>query len=180
MIELDNETRFELRQMQRREKDKRRFIKITVILMLDGGISVEDITYTFGIDASTIYRYAEKYRSSKRIEDYLRDEYTAYSGKLTAEQLTEMAATLRQQLHRTAKEVVALLKERFAVSYTETGILPVLASLGFVYKKTRQASLKVTSEQQEAFLEEFNELVEHSEAQDSFYFSDAVHPQHNT
>jgi transposase len=180
MIELDNETRFELRQMQRREKDKRRLIKITVILMLDRGISVEDITYTFGIDASTIYRYAEKYRSSKRIEEYLRDEYTAYSGKLTAEQLKEIATTLRQQLHRTAKEVVALVKERFGLSYTATGILPVLKSLGFVYKKTRQASSKVTTEQQEAFLETFDELIEQADAEDSFYFSDAVHPQHNT
>jgi len=180
MIELDEHTRFTLRQMQRREKDRRRLIKITVILMLDGGISVEDITYTFGIDSSTVYRYAEKYRSSQQVEDYLRSEYTSYEGKLTDEQSALLSKQLRQQLYRTASEVVCYVKATFGAEYTPTGIVPLLKRLGFVYKKTRQHSSKADAEKQEAFLEEFDALVEASDACDSFYFSDAVHPQHNT
>ena len=180
MIKLDEHTRFTLRQLQRREKDRRRLIKITVILMLDGGISIEDITYTFGLDDSTIYRYAEKYRSSQQVEDYLRSEYTSYEGKLTAEQCRLLSAELRTRLYRTAVEVIAYVKSAFGVEYTPTGIVPLLKRLGFVYKKTRQHSSKADAEKQQAFLEEFDALVEASDGCDSFYFSDAVHPQHNT
>lgn len=180
MIELDEHTRFTLRQMQRREKDRRRLIKITVILMLDGGISVEDITYTFGIDDSTVYRYAEKYRASTEVENYLRSEYTGYDGKLSAEQCVLLGEELRRQLYRTAGEVTAYVKVAFGATYTPTGIVPLLRRLGFVYKKTRQHSSKADAELQEAFLTEFDALVEASDCCDSFYFSDAVHPQHNT
>lgn len=180
MIQLDEHTRFTLRQMQRREKDRRRLIKITVILMLDGGISIEDITYTFGIDESTIYRYVERYRSAEQVDDYLRSDYRAYQGKLTSQQCALLAAELRHQLYRTATEVVAYIKERFDLAYTPTGIVPLLKRLGFVYKKTRAFSSKADAERQRAFLEEFDALVESSDAADSFYFSDAVHPQHNT
>jgi len=57
MIKLDEDTRARLRQIQRREKDRRRLIKITVVLMLDGGFTAEQIEQiAFGIDASTVYR----------------------------------------------------------------------------------------------------------------------------
>jgi transposase len=180
MIQLDEHTRFTLRQMQRREKDRRRLIKITVILMLDGGISIEDITYTFGIDESTVYRYTENYRSAGSIDEYLTSAYTPYHGKLTAEHCAVLVTELRTRLYRSATEVAAYLTEQFGVIYTPTGIVPLLKRLGFVYKKTRSTSSKSDAEQQEAFLEQFDALVERAEAADSFYYADAVHPQHNT
>ena len=180
MIELDSQTRFTLRQMQRREKDRRRLIKITVILMLDGGISIEDICYTFGIDDSTIYRYAEKYRSSKKIDEYLSDSYTGNEGNLSSDQCTELSAELRRRLYCRAAEVVVYIKEHFGVRYTPSGAVALLKRLGFVYKKTCQHSSKVDAEAQQTFLEEFDALVEAAEPSDSFYYSDAVHPQHNT
>lgn len=180
MIQLDEHTRFTLRQMQRREKDRRRLIRITVILMLDGGISVEDICYTFGIDSSTVYRYAETYRSSEQLGDYLRDEYTRYDGKLTDAQEQTLATELRQKLYRTAVEVVAYIKGTFDITYTPSGAVALLKRLGFVYKKTRPHSEKADAVAQEAFLEQFDALVEQADAADSIYFSDAVHPQHNT
>lgn len=151
MIKLDGHTRLALRQMQRRETDKRQHVKLTVILMLDGGISVEDITYSFGIDTSTIYRYAEKYRSSQSVEEYLRDAYTPYDGKLSDEQCTELGAELRERLFRTATEVAAYIKERWGIEYTATGLVPLLKRLGFVYKKTRPESSKADAEKQELF-----------------------------
>jgi transposase len=180
MIKLDEHTRFTLRQMQRREKDRRRLIRITVILMLDGGISVEDICYTFGIDSSTVYRYAEKYRTSEHLGDYLRDEYTRYDGKLNAQQEQTLAVELRQRLYRTAVEVAAYIKETFGIAYTPSGTVALLKRLGFVYKKTRPHSEKADAEAQHAFLEQFDALVESLDAADSVYFCDAAHPQHNT
>lgn len=148
--------------------------------MLDGGISIEDITYTFGIDESTVYRYVERYGSTERLEDYLTSDYTIYDGKLTAQQCVALTAELRQRLYRSAAEVAVVIKQRFGVVYTASGAVPLLKRLGFVYKKTRSFSSKADVDQQEAFVERFDALVEGCEAADSVYFCDAVHPQHNT
>lgn len=187
MEKLDNETILKLRTMQRAEKDKRRHVKITVVLMLDGGFAPEDIAFAFGIDDSTVYRYEQKYRSSHSLDEYLQDNYSGSEATLTAEQLLELEAELRSRLYISAKEVCAFIDERFRVSYTPTGLVPLLKRLGFVYKKTRQVSPKANSELQEAFLDELDGLLDAADASaaagrqpEVVYFTDAVHPQHNT
>jgi transposase len=181
MLELDNITILKLRQMQRNEKDKRRHVKITIVLMLAGGISPEDIAYTFDIDVSTIYRYAEKFRASNGIDEYLADNYTVYEGKLSADQLTQLEVELQRTLYTSAKEACAFIQKRFSVSYTPEGLVPLLKRLGFVYKKTRQVPAKADPEAQTAFLEKLEVLIEEAETgAAALYYVDATHPQHNT
>ena len=43
MIELDNTTRKELRRIQKSNRDKRVFVKVTVLLMLDQGFHPADV-----------------------------------------------------------------------------------------------------------------------------------------
>ncbi len=180
MTTLDDKTRQQLRTMQRREKDVRRMKKITILLMLDGGFTAEQIAFSFGIDDATVYRYMQSYEKATAVGDYLQDNYLPYDGKLTEAQQQALANDLRTQLFRTAKEVAAFVKERFAVTYTASGIRPLLRRMGFVYKKTRLFSSKADPQKQEAFLEEFDALIEGCSEADEIYFSDAVHPQHNT
>ena len=181
MLELDTITMLKLRQMQRNEKDKRRHVTITIVLMLAGGISAEDIAYTFDIDISTIYRYAEKYRASKSIDEYLSDNYTRYDGKLSTEQRKQLEAELTSKLYTSAKEVCACISERFGVDYTPTGLVPLLKPLGFVDKKARQVPAKADPTAQQAFIETLSELISKAKNGDAaLYFADATHPQHNT
>ncbi len=51
-----------LRKLQKSEKDKRRYIKITVLLMLNLGDSVDRISTTLGIHINTIGNYIETYQ----------------------------------------------------------------------------------------------------------------------
>jgi transposase len=166
--------------MQRRENDARRMKKITILLMLDGGFTAEQIAFSFGIDDSTVYRCIESFENATVLGDYLQDGYLPYEGKLTEAQQRDLAEELRSRLYRTAKEVVQLVKERFRVSYTPSGIRPLLQRMGFVYKKTRLVGTKADPVEQEAFLKQFDQLVASCSEADEIYFSDAVHPQHNT
>lgn len=180
MITLNNDMRSRLRRMQRTEKDKRRYVKITVLLMLDLGFSVADTATALGVDGSTIYRYAEAYLESGSFGDYMQDKYVPYEGKLTSEQEAKLEQELEQKLYRSAKEVAAYISEEFGVSYTASGIVPLLKRLGFIYKKTTLVGSKADSSQQKAFLAEMTELIDGCSEADAVYFSDAVHPQHNT
>jgi transposase len=180
MEKLDGLTILKLRTMQRSEKDRRRYVKITVVLMLDGGFSVEEVAFAFGIDAATVYRYLERYERASTLDEYLNSNYTGSEPNLTAEQVQVLEGELNSRLYSSAKEICALIEERFAVSYTPSGVLALLKRMGFVYKKTRQVPSKADPVAQEAFLAAFHRLVDASAETDSFYFCDAVHPQHNT
>ncbi|KXK57392.1 MAG: Integrase core domain protein [Chlorobi bacterium OLB7] len=183
MIELTEELRTQLRKLQRMEKEKRRYVKITTLLMLDGGFSVGETAFALGVDNSTIYRYAEGYRASKSFEDYIEDKYVCYGGKLSGEQASAVSKELEGHLHHTSKEVVELVCERYGVRYTESGMVALLKRLGFVYKKTSLVPSKGNRAEQEEFLERLAGLLaDRGEGEEGgvVYFSDAVHPQHNT
>src|SRR5205085_1657477 len=149
-----------LRRMQRQEKDKRRYVKITVLLMLDGGFSAEEIAFSFGIDDATVYRYAHSYEQSKELGDYLQDKYLTYAGKLTEEQIEVLKQELRTRLYRSAKEIASFIKTQWTVEYTPQGLVALLRRIGFVYKKTKQVPAKADAEAQQQFLDQINDLLE--------------------
>ncbi|MBK6902029.1 MAG: helix-turn-helix domain-containing protein [Saprospirales bacterium] len=61
MVQLDENTRKQLRKLQRTDKDKKVFVKVTVLLMLDEGFSPEMIARSLGIEDSTLYRYQKDF-----------------------------------------------------------------------------------------------------------------------
>ena len=83
--ELSKEDYQRLKVLQRNTKlSRRRYRKVTVLVMLHQGFSIEMIEGALGLDDNTIRRYWEGYQS-KGIETYLADHYVPYTGKLTNE-----------------------------------------------------------------------------------------------
>jgi transposase len=74
-----------LREIQRNEKHKKNYVKITVLLMLHLDNSFENIALSLGISTQTVVNDVEKYETLG-LDSYLKNNYLAYSGKLTAEQ----------------------------------------------------------------------------------------------
>lgn len=206
-LPLSDELRQQLRRMQRTEKDKRRYVKVTVPLMLDLGCSASNIALFLGIDAATVYRYREVYNEAASLGEYVQDNHVAYSGKLSTEESKAVEQEVNQHLYRSAKEVATWILKKYATAYSVSGVAGLLRRLGYVYKKTRLVSEKADRALQEEFREELLELLEAVETgkdqSDSLrilgndgdgevvvsaveggisavYFSDAVHPQHNT
>ena len=65
MIQLEEDTRKRLRKLQKANKDKTVFIKVTVLLMLDQGFTVEVIVNSLGIDESTLFRYQKNFKEPR-------------------------------------------------------------------------------------------------------------------
>lgn len=179
MIQLDEETRKRLRQLQKTNKDKTVFVKATVLLMLDQGYTPEAIATSLGIDASTIFRYQKAFKETG-LNSYLGNRYVAYSGKLTLEQEGILKQELTGNLYISSKEVVQYIQHTFSVNYTCKGVVKLLHRLGFVFKKTTAVPSKGDSEAQRKFLEELQTLMAGLSSQEVVYFNDGVHPQHNT
>jgi transposase len=179
MIQLDEETRKRLRKLQKTNKDKNVFVKVTVLLMLDQGISAEVIANSLGIDESTFFRYQKDFKENG-LDAYLGNRYVAYSGKLSKEQEELLIEELTDNLYISSKEVAAYILHTFSVKYTTKGVVKLLHRLGFVYKKTTAVPSKGDEGAQKRFLEEFQALMAGLGPDEVVYFNDGVHPQHNT
>jgi transposase len=171
-----------LRALQRNKKlSRRRYRKVTVLVMLHQGYSVEMIEAALGLDDNTIRRYWEGYQE-KGIDTYLADHYVPYCGKLSAEQENELSEHLDEYLYLDVKPIIAWVQDKFGVIYTVSGMRDLLHRLGFVYKKTKAVPSRADDEAQVEFLEEVlpDLLQQVEDGQAVVYYSDGCHPTHNT
>lgn len=180
--ELNDTDKSVLREYQRNAKERLVYIRVTVILMLDMGKAVEEIGSVLGIDAATIYRYGKSYQD-KGLDGYLRTGFEGYWGRLSCEQIPVLRFELKSRLYTTSKEVCDFIQTAFDITYTEDGVVKLLHRVGFGYKQTKQVPCECNTEKQEAFVKELMELVSHvgaSGGREAIYFTDGVHPTHNT
>lgn len=179
MIHLDEATVKRLRFLQRTNKDRRVFIKVTVLLMLHQQFTPEAIAASLGLDDSTIYRYRRAYETLG-LDTFLSTAFVAYSGLLTDEQKAVLKHEIYNNLYMTSKEVVQYIAHTFGIRYSTSAVVKLLHQLGFVYKKTKSVPCKANRAAQEAFLKQLQELLAQKGEDAVVYFNDAVHPQHNT
>jgi transposase len=147
--------------------------------MLDGGLNHEVIALSQGIDADTISNWKRKYESvSRDLDRYLADNYVAFQGYLSDEQLTVLDVHLQAHLYLSSHQVGDYLFEAFALDYSDAGVTALLHRLGFVYKKVKPVPGKADEKTQQAFVTELKPLFQ---APDTVVnFTDATHPTHNT
>lgn len=179
MFPLDENTRTHLRRLQRFSKDKRIYIKSTVLLMLDQGFPAPAIAAALGIDDSTVYRYQKRYEE-EGLDNYLATFYKAYTGRLSACELKALSSLLDESLYISCQEIGQLIASRFDKAFSLSGIRYLLKRLGFTYKKTRSVPSKADPASQQEFLETFFQLLKGLKSNEVIYFNDAVHPLHNT
>lgn len=178
-MELSEEEYQLLREIQQNEKHKRNYVKVTVLLMLYLGESIEKISIFLGISTSTISNY-RKFYESNGLAAYLATHYVGYSGKLNPTQQSLLKAEIKANVYSSSTSICTFIRSEFGISYTPNGLVPLLHQLGFSYKKTKLVPCEADKEKQEIFVETLNNLLEGLKSEESIYFADAVHPQHNT
>lgn len=178
-FELAEKERKLLREIQRNEKYKRDYVKVTVLLMLDLGQSPQNIALFLGIDDATVYRHLENYRTNG-LDKYLSNNYLGYWGKLDSFQLAGLRKELKTRLYENAFEICEFIEKEFGVKYQAEGLVPLLHRIGFEYKKTKQVPSKADPQAQTEFIAQLEELQANKKADEVHYFIDAVHPTLNS
>jgi transposase len=180
MVSLSPSQVAELRLLQKRNKDKVVYVKVTTLLMLHSGLSHEQTATYLGIDDSTTRRYAHLFAHLGDIKTYISSNHVAYSGKLTSAQESILVSELTTALYICSQEVVDYIQTTFGLLYTCSGVVALLHRLGFEYKKTKTVSEKACPIQQAEFLADMTSFLGDLDENTVVYFNDAVHPQHNT
>ena len=178
-FELSEKERKLLREIQRNERYKRDYVKVTVLLMLDLGETPQKIALFLGIDDSTIYRHLENYQTNG-LDKYLENNYFGYWGKLDSLQLARLRKELKTQLYENAAQICEFIEKEFGVKYQAAGLVQLLHRIGFEYKKTKQVPAKAEVTAQTEFVATFEELQKNKQADEVHYFIDAVHPTLNS
>ena len=168
-----------LREIQRSEKYKRDYVKVTVLLMLDLGETPQRIALFLGIDGATVYRHLENYQTNG-LDKYLENNYVGYWGKLDSFSLAALRAELKSKLYENAKQICEFIEAEFGVRYKAEGLVSLLHRIGFEYKKTKQVPCKADPLGQAEFIAEFEALQAKKTDGEVHYFIDAVHPTLNS
>lgn len=158
-----------------RKEDKRKYAdRFRVILLLDEGQTYKNIAKFLFLDEGTIANYRRRYKEGG-IMGLIVDDYSGRRCHLSDKELGWPTAHLKSHLYLSSKEVVELIKNKFDVEYTLSGVTDLLHRIGFSYKKAKAVPGKAKKEDQELLILEYYRLKQEGK----IYFADSTHPEHN-
>ncbi|MDR0541164.1 MAG: IS630 family transposase, partial [Dysgonamonadaceae bacterium] len=169
----------ELSRRYQRKVTGKDYVKVTSLLMLYRGYSVEAVSDRLGIDVSTVYRYWNFYKSNG-LDSFLENRYKDYWGLLSSSELSLLRHELKRILYTDAKSVSKWIRDTFGVDYTPQGTVDLLNRIGFIYKKTKEVLCECSDEKQLAFMEKLSEVIMDFDEETVVYYADGVHPTHNS
>ena len=149
--------------------------RIKAVLLRSEGWTVPMISQALRRHESTIIRHLNDYREGK---------LTLASGgsdsHLSESQAHELIEHLDNHTYHYVHDIIAYVEARWSITYSVPGMNKWLHRNGFSYKKPKGHPYKADKEQQQAFIEKYDELKKDLKPDDAIYFSDSVHPSQAT
>jgi transposase len=178
-VKLSASNRSLLEELRYNTRDKKVFIRCSVILMVDRGYSYEVISDSMGVSLKSVQRCVRRYEK-QGVDGLVRFHYVGRQSQLTPEQEAVLQEELREHLYTSTEQIQALVKEEWDIVYSRSGLRDLLHRLGFVYKKTKILPGKADAQAQQQFVTDLEEILEDMESNEAVYYLDGCHPTHNT
>lgn len=173
---LTAQERADLQKRHKKERDKRICDRIKAVLAYDDGYTYSEIARILLLDDESIRRHIKAYFSKNK----LKPENGGSESYLTAHEVAELKAHLREVTFLYVKDICAHVKKRFNKVYSVSGMTKWLKANNFRYKKPHAVPAKADLERQEAFITYYHALKASLGKHDLIYFVDSSHPQHQT
>jgi len=147
-------------------------------MLLDDGMSCEAMAKLLLLDDDTI-RTWHRLDEEAGIEGLTSLGYEGSACRLNGEQQARLKACISETLPRTTREVGAWIEKACGISYQgRSGLIALLHRLGMQHRKPKAVSRKLDPDRQAAFIKEYEDLVNHMDADETVLFAEAVHPTH--
>lgn len=146
--ELDN-----LESEHRHVTDKRYVDQVKAVSLLGKGWPVTRVAEALSIDRETFRNHFKRYRKGG-LPAWQRHDACGSDLVLTDEQLQALDRHLQGHLYLTEKEIAHYVEQTWQVTYSESGMNPLLHRLGYVYKKPKLVPGKADADRQRAFAEQ--------------------------
>ena len=166
----------QLKQLHKKQRDRRMADKIKAIVLLGTGWSVSEVSEALLLDTETLRNYVKYYREGK-IEKVLELRYKGREARLSDSEKLELRTHLEEYTYIDVKSIISYVKNTFGVIYKATAMRTILCELGFVYKKPKLVPNSSDPVATMQYLQRYEEIRRTSFP---LYFMDGVHPQHNS
>lgn len=135
-MKLNSSDQVLLEELRFNTRDKKIFVRCSVMLMVDKGYSYEVISDSLGISIKSVQRSVRRYEK-QGVDGLVRFHYEGRQSRLSSEQEAFLQEELREHLYTGTEQIQALIEEEWGIPYSRSGIRDLLHRLGFVYKKTK-------------------------------------------
>jgi transposase len=167
-----------LRRRHRAIRDRKSADRLKAVYLLGSGWSVSDICTALLIDENTVYRYFKLYETDG-IKGLLKKNYKGRDEQLTPAELSDLDSYLQEHPLRTTKQVIDYIEQEYGVTYSISGVNAFLKRLNYSYKKPCAVPGKSDLKAQQSFIKKYKRIRNNMRSEDSLFFMDGVHPQHN-
>ena len=151
--------------------------RANAIVLLDQGWSCERVAEALLLDDDTVRNWHRVFERGG-IEALKTFDHDGSSSHLSEEQERALSAWVDAHCPRSIRKIGAFLKRTFGVSYSRSGLIALLHRLGFDYRKPEAMPRGLDDARQQAFIDEYENLLNTMGADEAVVFVDAVHPTH--
>ena len=177
---LSAEDRLQLERCVRRQREDHGIARrANAVLLLDDGKSCAEIADFLYLDDDTIRDWYKAYREDGW-DALALDGWQGGQSRMTLDQEAKLCSWLEGRFCRSAGEIRAHIKSKFSLSYSHPGCLKLLRRLGFEYRKPKALPHVADEAKQAEFIAFYEALMNNLPADETVYFADAVHPEHQT
>src|SRR6516164_2520410 len=171
---LDQTIRVDLLTLVRNGKAETRLTRrANALLLLDDGMSCEEIAKVLYLDDDTI-RYWYQLYSQKGLSWLADFGYKGRACEPTAAQEDALKNWVAQTLPRTITLVGEWIEKSFGVSYTRLALIKLLQRNDMEYRKPELLPRKLNPAKQQAFIDGYENLLNNLGDDEAVVFADAV------
>lgn len=176
---LDAEARQDLIELARDGTTEHRLARrANALVLLDKGWSCGRVAEALLLDDDTIRTWHRLYEEDG-IEGLAGFGHEGSACRLSMEQQEKLKAWITQMLPRSTRQIGAWIEAEFKIVYQgRSGLIALLHRLGMEHRKPQAIPRKLDEARQQAFMEEYNALLNGLLDDEVVMFADAVHPTH--
>ena len=152
--------------------------RINAVLLLGTGWTLERVNAALLIDDETLRNHVSRYREGG-VDFLCKRFHKGSEAHLDEKEQRKLCEELDRKIYQTTKEISLYVSNHFKKSYTPSGMRDLLKRMGYVYKKPKLTPGNPDVEEQESFVEYYEEFMETKPETAEVLFLDAVHPEHN-
>ena len=176
---LDTASRQDLIELARDGSAAHRLARrANALVLLDDGMSCAAVAKVLLLDDDTIRTWHRLYEE-EGIEGLASFGYEGSACRLSEAQQDRLKAWITETLPRTTRDVGAWIETECGIAYqSRSGLIALLHRLEMEHRKPQSVSRKLDPDKQAAFIEAYEDLLNHLADDEAVLFGDAVHPTH--
>ena len=152
--------------------------RANALVLLDDGMSCEAVARVLLLDDDTVRQWFKLYQRDG-IDGLMELPWMGRLCRLSDEQQQALTAWADEVSPRSTREIGAWIEHHCGISYAgRSGLIALMRRLGFEHRKPDVVPRKLNVALQEAFIRDYEALLNHLPDDETVMFADAVHPTH--